>query len=465
MLVTKAATQLSLGQEIGKQVLASRRPIMTGAIILGAMVLVPGLPKIPFIALSAILAWYANQSQDEEADAEEDQAQDAPPAATPEEQLLDDFVQTDRACVELGARLIGLVQPHNSKGLADRVPSLRRDLTRQYGFWIPAVRIRDNTQLPAESYQILVNGRPVARGELRPDKCLALNAEGTQLNVDGEATMDPTFGLPATWIQPSYQRRVEMAGHTVVDAAGVLVTHLGETLRRYAHELLSREDMQQLLDKLKEMAPTIVGEIKPDTLRPSVLHQVLVLLLEERVPITDLERIVESALSHAVHAKDPVTLTELVRQELGRSICDPYCDDRGRVRVVVLKPRLESALRAQVQNGELGLAAQQLEKLVSALNTEMQKGELNQSPVACLTDSSLRRPLRRAVQRSLIDLSVVAYNEVPQDMMIEPVRVLDVSDVFEETRTVTPANGPQPINDFEQFEETNDAGLGMMHAS
>ncbi len=340
-------------------------------------------------------------------------------------------MQSDRACLEVGSRLVPLVKSTQSRGLADRIPNLRRELTARYGFWIPPVRVRDNLQLAPESYRILINGRAVATGELRVDQCLVINADGVELNVDGEATTDPTFGLPATWINPSSRRRAEMAGHTVVDATGVVVTHLGEVLRQYAHELLSREDLQRLLTRLKETAPTVVSEIKPDLLRESTLHQVLVLLLEERVPITDLERILESAITHAMRTKDASELTEGVRQDLGRSICDRFCDERGRVRVLILRPQLESALRSALQGTEIVLNPADLERFVGVLHGHLRRAEATEAPIAVLADTTLRRPLRRLVQRSLPEIAVIAYAEIPRDMMIEPIQLLDAQDVFD----------------------------------
>src|SRR5690606_9527167 len=189
-------------------------------------------------------------------------------------------------------------------------------------------RIRDNLQLDPEEYRVLIGGREVARDRLRPDLLLAIDpaSQSSFVDIEGEKTKDPTFGLPARWITPTQRQRAELSGYTVVDAASVLVTHLGETLRRHAHELLSRDDLQRMLNKLKESAPALIEEMKPDVLRVGLLHQVLVHLLEEQFPVTDLARIVESVLNHVGQTKDPVQLAELVRRDLGRTLCDRFRD-------------------------------------------------------------------------------------------------------------------------------------------
>ena len=219
----------------------------------------------------------------------------------------------------------------------------------------------------------------------------------------------------------------ELAGYTVVDAPSVLITHLGELLRRYAHELLSREDLQKLLERLKESAPTVVEELKPEQIRIGTLHQVLIGLLEERVPITNLTRILETLIASAGQTKEPRELVERVRQSLGRDICDRLRNEEGRVRVIVLDPRLESALRDMLHEGQLSLPPAQLERLVTVLSEQWQKSHAEGKEIGLLSDTTLRRPLRYAIARALPDLQVVAYTEVPSDLMIEPVSIIRAS--------------------------------------
>jgi len=432
ILVTKAASEASLGHEIGTQLLANQRPLWIGSGIMVAVALTPGLPKLPFIVLSGLLVlflrYYGEKMPKPEIGQQESEQQ---PAEASEEDNLDDFIQTDRLSVEIGTQLIPLVDTKRTKGLKDRIASLRRDVTRKHGLWVPIVRIRSSVRLDPGVYRILVAGREVARGELRPDQFLAVDPGRASLKLEGEKSTDPAFGLPATWIRSGDRRRAELGGYTVVDAPSVLITHLGEILRRYSHELLSREDLQKMLDKVKENAPTVVDELKPDLVRMGVLHQVLVYLLREGVPIANLTLILESVVHHAAQVKDPADLTELVRGDIGRIICDGYRDDNGRVRVMVLEPRLEMALRDSGRDGNLALQPKELERFIGVLSREWQKAGVQDQPAALLTDGPLRRMTRHAVERALPHLAVVAYTEIPGDLLIEPVAMLRLEEVFE----------------------------------
>jgi flagellar biosynthesis protein FlhA len=435
MLVTKATSQASLGQEIGQQVAASAGPLRLGSMILFGLALVPGLPKVPFLALGAGLFFLGRRLADRPADAtaapQDKSARREARTPAPAELHLDDFLQTDRISVEIGPRLLPLVDTRGTPGLLDRISGLRRDLARQAGLWVPTVRVRDNIHLDGDAYRVLVLGREVARGSLRPGQWLAINPGGATLPVPGEATAEPAFGLPATWIADADRSRAELAGYTVVDAPSVLITHLGEVVRRHAHELLSREDLKQLVDKVRESAPAVVDELIPNLLTTGALHRVLTLLLEERVPITHLGRILESLATHAHATKDLPDLTERVRTDIGRTICDRFRDDGGRLRAVVLDPRLEVELRRAVQDKQLALDPSRLEQLILRLAGEWRAATGRGHEVALLCDGSLRRPLRHALARSVGDLSVIAYQEIPTDLLMEPAAVIRPEDLAE----------------------------------
>jgi flagellar biosynthesis protein FlhA len=342
---------------------------------------------------------------------------------------VDEFLQQDRICLEMGARLIAIVEPSRGTGLVERIAGLRRDLAKQSGLWMPAVRIRDNILLDPESYRILIGGREVARGQVRPHLLLAINPNAASANLPGEETREPAFGLPAIWIQESDRSRAELNGCTVVDPLTVIITHLGEIVRRHAHELLSREDLKALVNKVRETSAAVVDELIPNVLTMGSLHRVLVLLLEERVPISDLTRILESLANHATSTKDPIELTERVRSDIGRAICDRFRDDKGRFRAIVLDPRLEMELRRSVQGVHLALDAPRLEALIQKVASELAKAMAQGRDAALLCDAGLRRPLRQALMRSLRDLSVIAYQEIPTDLLLEPVAFIRLEDV------------------------------------
>ncbi len=431
ILVTKSTSDDDLGSEISGQLFKERGPLFAGASILALMALTPGLPKLPFLGLAAMLVFYARSIGPADESIEEDAPEDeAVEQQDQDEELVDRFVAADRACVEVGARLIRLVESRATKGLAERIPKLRRELTRQNGMWIPSIRIRDNLQLPGEEYRILINGREVARGELRPDHFLAINPGQLAKEMEGELTTEPTFGLPAMWLPATRRQRAELAGLTVVDPTSVIITHLGEILTRYAHELLSREDLQQLLDRLRIVSPTIVDELKPDLLRVGTLHQVLVQLLKEKVPVSDLNRILECVLAHATRTKDPMELAELLRKDLGRTICDGFRNVNGAVRVMVIGPQVQMAFRNALHQGELVLKQHHLERMLVSIQTEIGKSEIDNQSFALLSDNLLRRPIRNCIERSLPGQAVIAYNEIPTDLQIEQVAMLDWPQVF-----------------------------------
>ncbi len=434
VLVTKSSSDSNLGDEIGQQMVKGHRALFTGAIILALLALVPGLPKLPFLGLAGVMFVVVKKSQDREKVAEEDEktaAEQETEEVDPTQQNLNQFLQNDRIVVEIGVGVISLVEPKKGKGLADRISVLRNDIGRQFGFWVPNIRIRDNLQMGVNEYRIHVCGRCVGKDSLQPNDLLAIDPDGTSSSIGPMTISDPAFGLPAKWIASSERRRAEIEGLTVVDSSTVLITHLGELLKKHASELLSREDLQKMLDKLKEYAPTIVSELKPDTLRPGVLHQLLVNLMAESVPITALEKIVESAIHHSVLIKDVDELTEKVRADIGPIIVERFRNAAGKVRVILLEPRLEHFLRENAEANMISLKQEQLERLVEKYKQQWELTSLKDGAAAALVDSSIRRPLRQTLFRSLPELSFVAYHEIPGEILIDPISVISFQDVLE----------------------------------
>ncbi|MCS7016328.1 MAG: flagellar biosynthesis protein FlhA [Gemmatales bacterium] len=430
MLVTKGATQIGLGQEISGQLFARPRALGIGAAILCALALAPGIPKWPFLVLAGVLAWSARQLQPIPTRPAEVKKPPAATAGQPIERHAEEFLQQDRICLEIGARLIPLVDPHRGAGLLDRIAALRRELARRHGLWVPPVRIRDNLQqLEPEGYRILISGREVARGQLRPERLLAIDATGGRPPLEGEATTEPAFGMPARWISENQRSQAQMAGYMVVDPASVLITHLGEIVRRHAHELLSREDVKLLVDKVRLQAPSLVDELLPNQLNLGSLHRVLCLLLEERVPISNLTRILEALSHYAGTIKDAVELVERIRPELGRDICDRFRDAQNRLHAIVLEPRLHLELQRSLHQGHLVLEPGRLERMIVRLSELWRRAVMQGQEVALLCDTSIRRPLRQALLRALPDLGVVTYAEVPTNLTLHPVAMLRLEDL------------------------------------
>lgn len=433
ILVTKASSGTSIGHELGLQMLSKRQPLIVGAIIMFSISLTPGLPKVPFILLGGALLFYSSRTK--ETKKRETPVESAPreaPGVSPEEAGLEQFVSTDRIGLEIGSAIIPLTSVKGANSLPERVLSMRRDLTRKHGMWIPTVRLRDNLQLKSSAYRVLINGREVGKGEIRPGCYMAINPGNASLEIGGEETIEPAFGLKAKWVAANSKQRAELGGYTVVDASTVLVTHLGELLRRYAHELLSREDLQKMLNKLRETSPTIVDELKPDVIRSAVLRKVLTNLLGERISIASLELILESVVQHGLTCKDPDVLTEKVREDIGQVICSRFKNQEGHVKVIVIDPNLENRLRNAIFEGRMALPAPILEKFITQLKTHWEPNMLADNQVAVLTDGSVRRPLRKVIERALPDLACIAYSEIPTEVMIDPIAIIRQTEVFGE---------------------------------
>ena len=437
VLVTKASSDQSLGHEVGAQMLANRRPLLVGSILLFIVAWTPGLPKLPFLVLAGLSYFVAQRMQKAAASASEavkktSEAEQAQPASAEEREnaTLSEFLTTDRVRIEVGLSLVPLVETGRNTGLEERISNMRKDVGRQFGYWIPAVRIREDLRMPTHEYRVLINGRVVGQGMLRPNDYLIMDRGQATLEVDGEDVREPVFGLPAKWIDSTNKQRAEIGGYTVVDAPSVLITHLQELFRRHAHELLNTEDLQNMLKQVEQSSPALINELKPEIIRTGTLRRVLAHLLAEQVSISALEPILESVAHHGQHVKHPEMLCDLVRQDIGYVICQRYLDAEGLVKVIVMEPRLENEIKARIQEGKLQLDSVAFENLVNRLQPEWDKFTARAEHAALLVDESLRRPLRTAIQRSLPEMAVLAYTEIPLELQIAPTVFLKPSDVF-----------------------------------
>ncbi len=431
VLVTKTTSDDSLGDEISGQLFRSNRPIYIGAGILSVIALMPGLPKLPFLGVAGGLMLLASRRNPVEQLVETPDGSDPlPPVKPDDERHLDEFLLTDRAVVEVGARLVPFIQSKRVKGLSERITALRREFSRTSGLWVPPIRVNSNLLLQPEEYRILVAGRRVAGGELRTEQLLAILPEGRQVSISGEAAVEPAFGLSARWITSESVRLAEIQGCTVVDPLSVLITHLGEVLNRFAHELLTRESLRQMLDRAREFCPTIIDEIKPETIRMGSLHQVLVQLAEDRIPLSDIALILESIVNHAPDSKSSEDLTDCVRRDLGRLVCERFRGADGRLRVISMEPRLDVRLRQSIQKDQVALEVGSATRMIEAIHKAWKDSERRQMPLALLVDQKIRRPLRRLIARTTPDIGVIAYQEVPNDLVIDSVVMLEFDDII-----------------------------------
>lgn len=431
ILVTKTNSEEKLGDEIRNQMLRSDRPIWIGAAILAAMALMPGLPKLPFLTVAAVLLFLPGRMV-----ATKKKATDPEEEDQPEENLevddtenLDRFLLSDRAIVEVGARLVPFIRSKKVKGLSERITALRREFSHSNGSWIPPIRVDSNLLLEPDEYRIMIAGRKVAGAEVRPEQMLAILPEGKTVSIAGESAVEPAFGLQARWIPSETRRMAEMQGCTVVDPLSVLITHLGEVLKRHAHELLTREALKQMLDRVQQFAPTIIEEIKPEVIRMGTLHQVLVQLVEDQIPLSDLALVLESIVNHAPQCESADQLTDRVRGDLGRLVCERFRAENGQLRAIAMEPKLDGFLRQSLHDGHLAMSPGALSRLIEHVSTAWMDSERLQQPLALLVDQNMRRPLRKLLTRAAPDLGLVAYQEIPNDLVINSVALLTYDEI------------------------------------
>jgi len=430
MLVTRASRSQDMAQAMTGQVFGQYRALAITAGILGLVGVVPGMPNVAFLTLAAILGFIAwklyRKSQAPAADPAAAAAEAGPlnalgrPAAAPTAELSwDELRPVDPLGLEVGYRLIPLVDANQGGELMARIKGVRRKLTQDVGFLIPSVHIRDNLELPANGYRVLVHGVPVATADIHPDRELALDPGSALGPLDGIAGKDPAFGLDATWIQPHQRAQAETMGYTVVDPATVVATHLSHLIREHAPELLGHEEVQHLLANLGKSAPKLVEDLTPKALPLSAVVRVLQNLLVERIPIRQLRKIAEALVEHAPMSQDPATLTAAVRTALGRFIVQEIAGMSAELPVFTLNPQLERVLQESTQGNGAALEPGLAERLHQSLAECVSKQEARNEPAVVLVPGPVRAALARLVRHSVPSLSVLAYSEVPEDKRLK----------------------------------------------
>ncbi len=417
MLVTRATREQEMGAAVGAQVFGQRRALVVAAALMGLIGIVPGMPNLPFLLFAFILgyaAWRLKKHEEAEAaPAAQDVA--APGSSAVAELSWDEVAPVEPLGLEVGYKLIALVDKAQGGELLTRLKGVRRKLTQDLGFLIPAVHVRDNLELAAGQYRILVHGVPVAGGDLHPDRMLALDPGRVFGPLEGIPGKDPAFGLDATWILPSQRAHAESLGYTVVDAGTVVATHLSHLVRERAAELLGHDEVQQLLASVGKASPKLVEDLTPKLLPLSVIVRVLQSLLTEKVPLRQMRRIVEALLEHGIHTQDPSVLTSAVRTALGPFIVQELNGMAPELPVFTLAPQLERILQDSVSGQgaalEPGLAERLHQNLSECVARQEQRGE----PAILLVPGGIRAAISRLVRHSVPQLSVLAYGEVPED--------------------------------------------------
>lgn len=424
MLVTRASRSQDMGRAMIGQVFGQHKALAVAAAILGVVGLVPGMPNVAFLTLALILGLLGWKMWKRSLAQEEAKANPAVPASATAQANAelgwDELRPIDPLCLEVGYRLIPLVDKAQGGELMARIKGVRRKLTQDIGFLIPPVHIRDNLELPASAYRLLVHGVPVVTAEIHPDRELALDPGGALGTIDGIPGKDPAFGLDAVWIQSHQRAQAEAMGYTVVDPATVIATHLSHLIREHAPELLGHEEVQQLLATLGKSAPKLVEDLTPKALPLSVIVRVLQNLLIEKIPIRQMRKIVEALVEHAPHSQDPGVLTAAVRNALGRFIVQEIAGMAPELPVFTLAPQLERILQDSTQgNGGAALEPGLAERLHQSLAECVTKQEARNEPAVVLVPAQVRAALARLVRHSVPSLSVLSYSEVPEDKRLK----------------------------------------------
>jgi len=405
LIITRASSDDKLSTDVQKQVFSNPQPLFLSGGVLCAMAILPGMPTIPFLMLGSgvsYVAWRIRQKSDD--------AEKATPVAIPTQAKdnLESLMKVEPLAVEVGLGLVKLVEGAQNSPLLRRIAGIRRQMAGDLGYMVPPVRVTDNLQLKAGEYVVLLKGVEIARFELMQNSELAIHPGGSPPKLEGIVTHDPAFGMPAVWVPSEKADQARAMGYTLVDAVGVLGTHLAELIRRHAHELLSRQDTKVILDRVAEDNPKVVEDLVPKLLPLASVQKVLQNLLRERVSIRDSVTILESLGDAASMTKNPVLLTEYVRQAVRRLLVKPYLNHNGELPAFFLDAQIEQTVENAVQYSEqsshLNLAPQKLREIMDRVAKAVGSPD---SPVAAITSSSSRYYLRQMLEGSLPNLSIL----------------------------------------------------------
>jgi len=436
VLVTRAASREELGQSLGKQLFFSKRAM---AILCGTMLvmaIVPGFPMLPFLTLASVFGFIAyglreggilreafvEMDKEDTASKKKKDAKKQAEAGGPDE-ALENLLQVDTLMIELGYGLVGLADPAKGGDLLQRITGVRKSFAQEMGFIVPSIRLRDSLKLSPNQYQFLMRGQVISQGEVMPGHWMAMNTANSSVVLKGVPTTEPVFKLPATWVDEVERRNAEMAGYTVVDSSSVMVTHLSESIRRHSYQILTRQDVQVLLDNLKDDHPALINELIPNMLNIGQIQRILQNLLAEVIPIRNLVGILERVADHAAATKNPDELSEQARRVLGPEIVRPFLTDENEVQAVTMEPWLEEEIAKGLQKSatesvlfmEPKLAQHMTHHLATAVQPMIGAG---QQPVV-LCSTQVRLGLRRFFASNFPEIAFVAYEELPPKVAIQ----------------------------------------------
>jgi flagellar biosynthesis protein FlhA len=423
MVVTRAASDKSLGSDLRQQLFGTSRPLFIAAGVLLLFALIPGLPKFSFLAIGGLLAFGARRMGKRPATQEmAETATDKKPLAAADS--VESILKLDEISLEVGYGLVPLVDVKQGGQLLQRVRSLRNHLAMQLGFVIPSVHITDNLRLGPQEYVISLRGVEIARWQLRPQELLAISSDVNAPRIAGKETREPAFGVAAYWIAPNLRDQALASGYTIVDHTSLLATHLAEVIRSHANEILTRQETQRLLDRISESHPKLVEELVPKLLSLGEVQRVLQQLLREQVSIRDLATILEALVDAAASNRNLVSLVEAARQALGRQLVRPLLNDAGELKVITLEPAMEEELvRAFNGSGSSSLFGMQpafVRRLLDGLKRLMGEQVAIVTPIL-LCGTPARFHLRRLLEPFLPKLVVLSPMEIPPMVPVQSV--------------------------------------------
>jgi len=433
IMVTRVTSSEDMGQQVNRQMFSSPKALAVSAAILIAMGLVPGMPHFSFVGLGALAAagaywiWYRQKRTEKQAEQEVQKQQEMLPAqrATEAKELgWDDVTPVDMVGLEVGYRLIPLVDRNQGGQLLGRIKGVRKKLSQDLGFLMPSVHIRDNLDLMPNAYRLTLMGVSLAEAEVYPDRELAINPGQVFGPLNGIAAKDPAFGLEAVWIEGSQRDQAQSLGYTVVDASTVIATHLNQVLYKHAHELLGHEEVQQLLQLLAKSSPKLAEELVPGMVSLSTLLKVLQTLLQEQVPVRDIRTIAEAIANVAGKSQDPAAMVAAVRVALSRAIVQNVVGLEPELPVITLEPRLEQILLNSLQKAGQGaedgilLEPGMAEKLQRSLVEAAQRQEMLGKPAILLVAGPVRAMLSRFARLAVPNMHVLAYQEIPDNKQV-----------------------------------------------
>ncbi len=425
IIVTRAASEMGMGQELSKQMFNTPAVMFVTAIMLGVISLIPGMPVLTVLligfAFAAMGMALRRAEQKLAAEPEEEDHAEVTAAEKRRPENVTTLLQVDPIELEFGYGIIPLVDVSQGGDLLDRVVMIRRQCALDMGIIVPVIRLRDNIQLNTNEYVIKIKGVEVARGEVMADHFLALNSGSAMGKIQGIETVEPTFGLPALWISSAEREKAELMGYTTIDPPSVIATHLTEVVKRHSFELLGRQQVQTLIDNIRKTQPALVDEVLPKLFSLGELQRVLANLLREGISIRDMVTILETLGDYGTLTRDTDLLTEYVRQNLRRAITRRFVPD-GKAHVITLDPSLEQAIAERVKQTEHGsyvaMEPDRAQRMLLSLKTSIERMTgLGITPVV-LTSPGIRKHFKRLTEQLVPDLTVLSYNELEQSVEI-----------------------------------------------